>query len=554
VRIWADTDPVPSSSTGFALLDGPPSNKCGAAPIGGADGTETWQVEFPVGMTIADIAGGSISIWCETFQADFGHVTVPTSLYGLPATADGPALQCSGGYPTATTPPPGIPNIATTPTGYNCEPLDSDLQVRWMLAGDTLSVELVGRIGVTDYMGFGLSGLDNRTSMDNADATVCDVTVDGTFRARDFFVNDRSQCSSGVGVCPDAEVGAANDVGTVSGEREAGLTLVRYKRSLVGSDEGTGQDRPYITTAGTSQFVVWAIGPVDSGTGNPLFHTKFPRGTNVEIEFGRTVVDNCEPLVSADGAGPSPTAAPVEPFDIPVLRDVTEITANIGPSGGPKGYGAITGVASWGIAWYLNDLLAPILELRRGTTYTFRVNGGNNPNSNAQYHPFYITMGENGGYAQRTPEERATETILAGIENITLVDGGVTAFDSTAAAPICEYRLTNATAGALEGTFAQYFATLDTSCRNNRTITGAAAVLEFTPDDTTPDRIYYQCVTHRNLGYRIRVLDPGETLPPTPAPVATSSAGTSAVAFSNGPLRCWIALLTVVVAANAIRC
>lgn len=51
-------------------------------------------------------------------------------------------------------------------------------------------------------------------------------------------------------------------------------------------------------------------------------------------------------------------------------------TARIGPTGGKRGYTAITGQPSWGIAWYINDLLIPELTVERGQTYTFVVEGG----------------------------------------------------------------------------------------------------------------------------------------------------------------------------------
>jgi hypothetical protein len=36
----------------------------------------------------------------------------------------------------------------------------------------------------------------------------------------------------------------------------------------------------------------------------------------------------------------------------------------------------ITGQPSWGIAWYINDLLIPEIYVERGETYTFLVEGG----------------------------------------------------------------------------------------------------------------------------------------------------------------------------------
>ena len=36
----------------------------------------------------------------------------------------------------------------------------------------------------------------------------------------------------------------------------------------------------------------------------------------------------------------------------------------------------------------------------RGTTYTFRVAGGEDPNNGAQYHPFYFTSSSEGGFSK----------------------------------------------------------------------------------------------------------------------------------------------------------
>lgn len=37
------------------------------------------------------------------------------------------------------------------------------------------------------------------------------------------------------------------------------------------------------------------------------------------------------------------------------------------------------GQPAWGIAWYINDLLIPEITVERGQTYTFIVEGGNDP-------------------------------------------------------------------------------------------------------------------------------------------------------------------------------
>jgi hypothetical protein len=427
--------------------------------------------------------------------------------------------------------------------------------------GNEIAVELVALVEETEWMGFGISGSTTRTFMLGADPTVVDM-YNGTFRARDFYLINRSQCSGVSGVCPDTRNGSTDDVkvGSVSGERDQGITLVRYKRPLTPSDVNDTLpsdrriDRSIPVGFGVSTYIVWAIGPVSPDTGLPQFHTVYPRGLDFQLEFGRVVKDNCSPLAS------NVTVTPPVPYEIPVLKDVKEIVARIGPSGGDRvriyfglgsahsfcsdivlihccllyfsfsfqGYSAITNSVSWGIAWYLNDLLIPVVEMRRGTTYRFRISGGNTPNSNSEYHPMYLTTSSSGGYVQMTPSERAQQTVLAGI-NVTQrdSDGNVLGFDSPLQAPICLYQVTDATFNLPKTgtTYQDYYNTLDRSCASNSSITNAAAILEFTPTVNTPNVIYYQCVTHRNLGWKINVLDALTTpvavpiIAPTPASV-----------------------------------
>jgi len=66
-------------------------------------------------------------------------------------------------------------------------------------------------------------------------------------------------------------------------------------------------------------------------------------------------------------------------------------TARLGPSGDLRGYEGQTGMASPGFAWYIQGLLAPKLYMQRGITYSFKVEGGNNPHNPEFYHPFLIS-------------------------------------------------------------------------------------------------------------------------------------------------------------------
>jgi DOMON domain len=202
--------------------------------------------------------------------------------------------------------------------------------------GNEIAIELVAIVEENEWMGFGVSGSTTRTFMLGADPTVVDM-YNGTFRARDFYLNNRSQCSGLNGVCPDARNGT-DDVkfGSVSGEREQGVTLVRYTRPLTPSDindsapSNSRIDRSIPVSSGVETYIVWAIGPVSPDTGLPQFHTVYPRGADFKLQFGRTVVDNCTPLISVE------TQETPIPFEIPVLKDTTEFVARIGPSGGDR--------------------------------------------------------------------------------------------------------------------------------------------------------------------------------------------------------------------------
>lgn len=320
--------------------------------------------------------------------------------------------------------------------------------------------------------------------------------------------------------------------------------MIRYTRPLVPSDVSTttsaGQpvDKAIPTTAGVNTYIVWALGSINQATGMPGFHgIGFSRddGNDVTLDFGRTAVDNCPPLVENE-APVAPVAAPVAPVATPITPfhrqivgdDVTWIDAHIGPAGGPRGYTAITdGLEPYGdYAWYLDGQLVPEVYLRRGTTYQFRVNGGTD-------NPLYLTNSPYGGYSQLSPAERAAEEVYAGV-TATWWDsnGGVTNYVANGNGPLCLYEPTTASAGAQLSTYEEYFATLDSSCSSDTWLLNQGGIVEFTPDQWTPDVIYYQSVNFYNLGYKIYVIDanaPAVTSEPTSAPNVATSPPTAAV-------------------------
>ena len=272
---WVDTAPRPTGG-GVIAPDGSPSLNCATTntdPDLPAVTNVNHRVEFPGDTTINDYLGGSLSVWCEAFAANFGHLTFP-SILTVPA-ANVP-LECTAVEPVVPTDPPmlDIPPFIPTPEGYNCEELNpvdgaeggAPLQVRWRVSADAtmLELELIGMLPEGEYFSFGVSGSNERTEMIGADAQIADW-VNGQPRVRDFYMDSRAQCSGVSGVCRDDAGGFTDDVLEVSGETDAesGVTVIRYKKPLTPTDAGqttTGGaavDQALSIAAGVETFIVW---------------------------------------------------------------------------------------------------------------------------------------------------------------------------------------------------------------------------------------------------------------------------------------------------------
>lgn len=245
---------------------------------------------------------------------------------------------------------------------------------------------------------------------------------------------------------------------------------------------------------------MWAIGKLNAQK-EPRFHHIYPRG-NTKIHFGRRPAQkNCFLFVSSNqNSFSNAKIKPWGPLKI-FNRTLNTFYARIGEDGGLKGYHASTnGIASPGYAWYINGLLAPTLFVVRGKTYTFRVEGGNNPHKADFYHPLYITNDSFGGFIKYSEEERKKIKVYAGVD-----------FDRKG-------RATPTTAGRLCAwisphgsdrrksdnfhSFIQYRSSLNYTCEE-----GKAAILSWTPNASTPDVVYYQSYMQRNMGWKIIVLD-----------------------------------------------
>lgn len=326
-------------------------------------------------------------------------------------------------------------------------------------------------------------------------------------------MTSRQSCSSGRGVCPDEQLASSpgsNDISRVSGKAEGDLKMVRYTRPLAAVDSVA--DRPISTS--TATFIVWAIGPLNPTSLLPLFHqgeANYAR-SDVSIEFGRSVANRCSEMLVVEDEEKA-----VPGFTRPAISGTTNITARIGPTGGSRGYGGITQGPSWGFAWYMSatgttgeDVLIPAIAVERGKTYTFIVQGGVDDGTETAYHPLYITSSSIGGYASRTPAERAQETVYAGVTDIdTNENGDVIDFRPTATGALCDIKSSLQGDTASLESWEEYAETLDLSCTQDETIQENSGTLVWTVPADAPDLLYYQCITHPFLGFKLVIFDEG---------------------------------------------
>ncbi|XP_018019886.1 protein Skeletor, isoforms B/C, partial [Hyalella azteca] len=154
---------------------------------------------------------------------------------------------------------------------------------------------------------------------------------------------------------------------------------------------------------------------------------------------------------------------------------------------------------SWGIAWWVNELLIPEIYVVRGQTYYFVVEGGDDPTKQA-------SSFVNNDLVRTVP----------------LVLGR-----------LCQWKPNARDSWKESATFAEYRNTLYKDCAD-----GKPGYLEWTVPKDTPDLVYYQCYTHRNLGWKIHVKNEG--VPPSErfsgAQASVSSAAAVVLAFAVSAL------------------
>ncbi|CAL1280275.1 unnamed protein product [Larinioides sclopetarius] len=478
-------------------------------------------ITLPPEYTIYDFDW--FGVWCEEARVDFGSVRLAQDLVVPPS-----------------------PRTLGIELEYklNCEVLRDDLgyEIRWIMDGEDIVMQLVARLEPNEYMSFGLSKNDTKSQMEKADAIVAWIDKRGKGHAQDYYLGSKEQCVGRRGSCPDSKFpDATESVTLLNAARVNGYTMITIKRPQVGVDQLYDQ---HVYSDGP-QAVIWAVGPLNDKN-EVSYHGILRSEGDVYIDFARSPQWNCPqpadyetesefvPAPTTTTTTPAPVRKPTKrkpttpvykrkpqpvgsryssrssdvrsseskvdsSWNVPPIVCPSDKTfrAQIGPAGGKEGFQAITGLVGWGIAWYVNGILIPELTLERGQTYTFVVEGGNDSENPARTHPFYITDDPEGGFEHKTQAEKRKVKIFAGAS----VDRRGK-YTPTAKGRLCEWKLPQDMRSTDFETFDEFQQNLELKCER-----GKPARFTFKPDKNTPDLLYYQCYTHRHLGWKIHVVD-----------------------------------------------
>uniref|UniRef100_A0A147BHR9 Protein to be involved in spindle matrix formation n=1 Tax=Ixodes ricinus TaxID=34613 RepID=A0A147BHR9_IXORI len=386
----------------------------------------------------------------------------------------------------------------------NCETiLPNRLQVAWKLESNSILFQLTTKLMAKEWAAFGISGDKDRNQMIGGDVAV--VYLEGPsnkVKLEDYYLGSKAQCSiTSGGVCPDAKspLKGTDDLTVMSTKYENGLLSVVYSRPLATTDRF---DKT-ITPAGETT-VIAAQGPLaEEPPGVVLYHTMYWTKGKTTLKLNRQAQRNCQPLMSSQAREEPKTETQFGGRDILRREGVTTFTARIGPTGGSRGYAKITGTPGWGIVWWINDELIPVLHVERGKTYTFIAEGGHDDSNSARYHPFYITDSRKGGGSKEDADAlgKPGHLLLAGV---TLGPDGKPDV-SNAVGRYCEWEHKSIDQSNNVKTFEEFKKTLELKCEPNV----KSGMFTWTPDEKTPDIVYYQCFTHYYLGWKILVKDPG---------------------------------------------
>jgi len=373
------------------------------------------------------------------------------------------------------------------------------------------------------------------------------------------------------GVCPDTKVGGVENYQVHTYTRENGLTKITFRRNLMNTgDEGdkvfktTGSSFIVWAVGRLNKFKepryhhMYSKGDMKIEFGRKIMKNCFqftvpshdPAHNANDVAFSRQQVaalstgthsndrkSALEFLSHFSGSqSPSSTQNMISPESVlapfyntaswgqPVMlnKSATVFYARLGHPGVQKGYMHMTGEGSPGLVWYINGLMSPILHVQRGKTYTFRVEGGNSFDKGYRfYHPFYITDEPYGGYLLQNSTQRNHQKVMAGLQferapgSVVKPTNGKPQLAQqpqmvgkpapTSFGRLCAWlpsSVNDIRKAETHQSFAQFRAKLNYTC-----LAGQPGIVQWTPNMSTPDIVYYQSYTQRNMGWKIIVRD-----------------------------------------------
>jgi len=422
-----------------------------------------------------------------------GRQKEPTNRYVTQNSLDNGANDVWG-----TTEPPPVKKYELR----NCrEFLGRKIRVLWEADRDEIYFRVQAKIREKEFAAIGFVPPGNRKE-NGLDADYVKIVKnssqqnDWTFKAVDAYQSDDYGCILTTGLCDDtAQRFGKQNVVTVDSSKTGDVTSVDFIKSRSGDDD---YDTEISRSADT--MVLIAIGSLNTNIRDKAMVS----AENESIDFNSKESSDCF------NALPSDDSDNIVKWKVPFNLNsrVRKFEVRLGPPGGDKGYKAITGEDPpfIGMCWWINNWLLPELTVHRGQTYYFKVQGGDNKElGSVNYHPFYITSSRDGGYGKKSESERQNEVIWAGVEEPFKYEPIPTAKGS-----LCYYKAKEGEDKWREAqNFKAYRHSLEVVCeRGSRDNYG---LLNWTVAQNTPDLVYYQSYTYEGLGWKIHVLDDGES-------------------------------------------
>ncbi|KAJ1374686.1 hypothetical protein KIN20_037431 [Parelaphostrongylus tenuis] len=214
------------------------------------------------------------------------------------------------------------------------------------------------------------------------------------------------------------------------------------------------------------------------------------------VDFGHVAISNVSeriPPYVPNQKRSDDTALTVDAWHVVSLlgnENRRNFTFQLGLPGGRKGYQSMAHARPAKFVWYVNGMLAEIY-LKRGVTYTFIVEGGSDKSTSDFFNPLYISDDQFGGYGKLSDEEKEQVSVFSGSD------------PSRAAGRLCIWSNDDDTDPDQFPSFSDFRKTLHLKCERDK----VAAVFHFTPDEKTPDTLYYQSYSTYNMGWKIHIVN-----------------------------------------------